>query len=290
MSELPPTLENYRREIDTIDDELIALILKRLGIVAKVKELKQSQGQKGLFIRSGREGSMVARIVDVFAKTPFCAAAASTMWRQIIGASTCIESPLTVSAYYTKSTQHLLWLAREHFGTAVPITLAGKSGQVISDVHDGRTNIGILPFPDESDAWWSLLNQEGMPRIFAHLPGVLTENLPKHIPTGLAVGHLTPEPSGDDESYFCIVLDNTLSMSKLQGILNDTGLNAVSIQTLVQPQLRSLFVRFYGFHDSQSPAILKAQEALPDARFVWLGAHARPLSMVSAGARDRVAI
>lgn len=290
MPDKSQTLEELRQQIDAIDDELIGLIAKRLDVVSHVKTLKTSQGQKGLFIRSGREGSMIARIVQAFEKTSFCPVAASTIWRQIIGASTCIESPLSVSVYHTKAMQHLPWVAREHFGSAVPLTLAGKSGQVISDVHDGRANIGVLPFPDEVDSWWSFINQEGMPRIFAHLPGVLSDNLPKHIPLALAIGHVMPEPSGDDESYFCMMLDNTLSMSKLQSILNDTGLSAISIHTLIQPHQRSLFVRLSGFHDTQSPAILSAQNALPDARFIWLGAHARPIVTSASSHRERIAL
>ena len=289
MGESSKTLQDYRDEIDQIDDAIIALMIKRLGVVSQVRELKTSQGQRGLFLRSGREGSMIARIYHAFSNSRFCPAAASTMWRQMIGASTMIESPLSVSALHTPKIQHLLWLAREHFGSAVPVATHAKSGQVIADLRDGHANIGLLPSPDEQDPWWIWINQPNMPRIFAHLPGVMTDNMPRSLPTVLAIGHMVPEPSGDDESYFCIMLHDMISMSRLQGIFNDAGLQPVTMQTLMQPQQRSLFVRLSGFHDDSSPAIIKARDALPDASIIWLGAHARPLVHTQAG-REKLAV
>lgn len=273
------SLTDFRSRIDALDDHIIALMRERLEIVKQVRTLKQSQGQTGLFIRSGREGSMIERIVSIFRHGEFCPAAAATIWRQIIGASTCVESPMQVSAYYAKDCQHLLWLAREHFGTGIPIRTTAKSGQVIADLRDGKASIGLLTLPDETDPWWLLLAQDGMPRIFARLPGVVTDNLPKGLAHALAVGTLEPEASGRDESYFAISLDDALSLSRLQNVLTEAGVNILSTLVHQQGAVRHVLLRAEGFATLANPAIAQAQDALPQARIWWLGAHPVPVTL-----------
>lgn len=272
-----PNLDHFRAQIDAIDDQIIALMQQRLEVVKNVKKLKQSEGQRGLFIRSGREGSMMERIVGKFRETDFSPAAAAAIWRQIIGASTCVESPMQISAFYTPQCQHLIWLAREYFGAAIPISTTAKPGQVIADLRDGRANLGLLCAPDEADPWWLLLCQEDSPKIFAHLPGVLTDNLPKGLPTVFAIGMLEPQASGHDESYFALTLDDAVSLSRFQSTLTEAGVNMLATLVHQKPAQRHVLLKVEGFHTLQSPAIMRAQEALSHARIWWLGAHPVPI-------------
>lgn len=186
MTETPEqTLEGHRAAIDAIDTQLIALFKQRIGIVKQVAALKAAHWPGTCHIRSGREGRMHQRIANAFRDSDFPASAALAIWRQIIGASTHVESALKVAVTSPEQAA----MAREYFG-------------VTSD---------ILPFANLADA---LANKErtiilatlaDLPvvravapkmKIFAALPLEQTK------PAVLALAELTPEASDDDISYY----------------------------------------------------------------------------------------
>lgn len=282
-----PSLTRFREQIDAIDDEIIALLKQRIGVVAEVGVHKKSQGEKGLYIRAGREGSMLRRIVDLFRDTHFHPAAAGAMWRQMIGASIHHESPLHVSVLHNPKEQHLLWLAREYFGGFVPLTPAATANRVLGDISDKDNtetpNIGVLPLPASMDdaPWWQLIenDQDDTPKIFAHLPAVLTAQLPKSIVPALAVARVRPEESGHDQSYFSFILADTISTSRLQSVFKDAGLSATFLHFSAEPSQRRLLVRIEGFYDKQSDTIAGVMDALGESFYhcFWLGAHPTPI-------------
>ena len=272
-------LENFRQSIDEIDDQLIDLLLKRIEIVEKVGKHKKSSGEDGLFVRSGREGAMLQRIYDAFKETKFNATAAATMWRQLISGSIHHESPLSISVYAPSDNANLFWMAREYCGQCVPMQIASNAGSVVSDVKEDKVNIGVVPYPDADATWWTLISQEhgNYPKIFAHTPAIINEHLPKHISYGLAIGCLAPEPSGNDQSYFSLTLEETVSTSRLHSIFTDAGLEATFLNTTNQAPFKSMLVRLEGFHDMESEAIQSIQATLEDATVFWLGAHPKPI-------------
>ncbi len=198
MSNPEETLAGFRARIDAIDDQLSALLVERTGIIHEVAALKRANWPNSCHIRPGREGQMHRAISKRFAGTIFPPLAALTIWRQLIGASTHIESPLNVTVM---DTAHQ-WLAREYFGLQIGITHTSAITDALASMEDGRSNILILPTPESSD-WWkhtALLAKHGL-FIFGALPAALG-TLPKGATPAVALAPVTPEPSGDDISYF----------------------------------------------------------------------------------------
>lgn len=273
-------LASYRQRIDALDDQLIALLKDRIQIIAQVGDLKRSKGETGLFLRPGREGQMLERIYNIFSQTDFHPVAATAVWRQLIAASTHLESPLSISAFYTDKIQSLYWLAREHFGSFAPIKTQGNAGQVIADIRDGHSNIGILPYPDVDADWWSLLShgEQSYAKIFAYVPAAANQDLPRFAPYGLAIANITPEPSGHDWSYFAMVLEDTMSTSRLHGLFDEINIQAQFINTANQPPMRSLLIRLDGFYDLEHNAIQQLAGKLEGAQIYWIGAHPAPVN------------
>ncbi len=281
------SLNQFRQQIDALDDEMIALMKRRIAVVGEVGAHKKASGETGLYVRSGREGSMLRRIYDAFRDTAFNPAAACAMWRQLIGASIHHESPLHISVLHNTKEPHLLWLAREYFGSFVPLTLAATANRVIGDTSDKTNadapNIGVLPMPSSVDdaSWWELIenDHDDTPRIFAHLPAVLTPQMPKSIIPALAIGRVRPEPSGNDQSYFSLALADTVSTSRLQSVFKDVGLPATFLNFGATPPGRKVLVRVDGFYDKQSDMIAQIMQTLGDDlwRCHWLGAHPTPI-------------
>lgn len=186
MSETPEqTLEQHRARIDALDTQLIALFKERIGIVKQVAALKAANWPGKCHIRSGREGRMHQRIAEAFRDSDFPAPAALAIWRQIIGASTHVESPLVIAA--TSAEQEAM--AREYFGVTAHVHQFSNLADALAD----KQRTIILTTTSDLPVVRAIAPKM---KIFAALP------LQQAEPSALALAELTPEASGDDVSYY----------------------------------------------------------------------------------------
>ena len=285
-------LSALRAKIDEIDNKIIEQLIKRIEIVGKVGELKQKAiTQNNILpcpIRSGREAEMVRRIIEEFRPTDFPAGAAAAIWRIIIGASTGVESKLTLSVFADEKENSLYWLAREYFGPNSPIIKQPHIKRIIGDVMDGKAAVGIVPFLRSADTsnWWTVLMQQGenVPKIFAHVPFVYTDVPGKAIPSALAIARLVPESSGDDMSLVVIEADANVSQSRLQTAFVTAKLEVtwINIATL-SPASRHHLVEIKGFITDKHEGFTGMISALGASVFntYFLGAYATPMTLAN---------
>lgn len=179
------TLEAHRARIDALDTQLIALLRERIGIVQQVAALKAANWPGTCHIRSGREGRMHARIAKAFADSAFPAAAALAIWRQIIGASTHVESALVIAATSAEQAAQ----AREYFG----VTAKVKQFADLAAAMANKECTILLATPSDLPVVRAIKPKM---KIFAALP------LQQAEPSALALAELMPEPSDDDVSYY----------------------------------------------------------------------------------------
>lgn len=195
MTELTPDiasrLQNYRSQIDAIDDQLIALLKQRISIVAKVGEMKREETPLKNFIRSGREAVMVKRLYTEFHDSDFHPAAAAAMWRLIISASIHHEAPLNIS-----TTEAFSAVAAEYFGSFMPQQFCTSDADALTVSAADKQTIALIA-PDSA----ALLAQPEYQhlKIFALLP-YIPSPLPR--PQVYAVAQLIPEDTGEDVSLF----------------------------------------------------------------------------------------
>ncbi len=274
-SETDEILLQFRKQIDDIDDKIIALLLERTGIVTQVGKHKHQQVQGQCPIRPGREAEMLRRILAKFQSTPFSPAAAAGIWRLIIGASTAVEGDLTLSVYAPEKESDLFWLAREYFGMGSPVIKQPHVKRVIGDVMDGKAAVGIAPLirGDDQSNWWTNLMQQGkdVPKIFAHVPFIYPTEPDRHSVGALAMACVNPEPSGDDISLLVLEADPNTSQHKLQSAFASAGLEAtwISIATLT-PASRHHLVQVKGF---VPPSCAPMQDVLSSLGSSVLGSH-----------------
>lgn len=200
MTEAEQKLKGYRAQIDALDEAIAKLLVERTGVIHEVAALKAQHWPGSCHIRPGREGQMHQALTKRFAGTDFPPLAALAIWRQLIGASTHLESPLNV-AYLAAHADHG-WLAREYFGVQVGQYAAATLADALAAIQSGRSNLLILPAPRDGD-WWhdaKAIHDAGL-SIFARLP-VAEHNVPGHAQPAIALAAVTPEDSGDDVSYF----------------------------------------------------------------------------------------
>ena len=277
-----PELMAFRKQIDDLDDKIIELLKERVGIISRVGTYKMRVAPGRCPIRPAREAQMIRRIINKFENSQFIPAAAAALWRMIIGASTSVESPLTLSVFTPDHDNEYFWMAREYFGPFIPIVKQPHIKRVIGDVMDGKVSVGIVPMLRGSDNtfWWTNLVQHGsdVPKVFARIPFIYTETPGKDTPSALAISHITPEPSGDDCSLIVVEADHNISQSKLQTAFTNVKLDATWIATLT-PTVRHHLVEVKGFITIDNPAIQMLIEALGSSVYnvSFIGAYAVPV-------------
>lgn len=280
---IPPELLTFRQAIDDIDAEIISLIRQRCEIVSQVGEYKRKQGAKGCFIRAGRESDMVRHIFDAFSGSRFNPVAAASIWRQIIAASTRIESELRVAVYAPEPQETLFWLAREYFGAFTTITKHPNTNRVVGDVVSEKVEVGILPAFNEENAsdWWVTLaaQEENPPKVFAHVPFVASKSESRRF-ASFAIGHIAPEPTDDDVTLLAVHTSD-ISIHKLMSGFPLAGIKASRVQFINDTVTGGVhhLLELEGFIPEGDRRLLSALDKLGESvtKWKWLGAYARPI-------------
>lgn len=278
-----PELVKFRKAIDDIDTQMIALLKSRSDIVSQVGEYKRKTGSTGCFIRAGRESDMLRHIWNEFNGSKFNPIAAAAIWRLIIAASTRIESNLSVAVYAPENQETLFWLAREYFGAFTSITKHPNTNRVVGDVVTGKAEVGILPaFTDESSAdWWvTLSQQEGdAPLVFAQVPFVAHKSESSRF-ASYAIGRIAPEPTNDDVSLIAIHTSD-ISINKLMSAFPLVGLKASRVQFInnTPSGIAYHLLKIDGFVRGDDHRLQKAFAQLGETiiQWKWLGAYATPI-------------
>ncbi|MCD6034401.1 MAG: pheA [Rickettsiales bacterium] len=219
------SLDDLRQKIDAIDQNIIRLLLERVEHVKEVGERKKASNPEGAsFLRPGREATM-SRKLAAAVKGHYPATAIVQMWRMIISASLGMETSLKIAAFAAKEHPASFWLAHEYFGAFTPVMPCPTSSQVIREVANYSASVGALPLPTDEhdpcqDEWWiQLAAGENLPRVFAHIPFVED---PLHL-QAVAIGHVTPEQTGDDTTLLVIDVNESVSKDRIIRTFADNG-------------------------------------------------------------------
>jgi hypothetical protein len=198
----------------------------------------------------------------------FPPAAIATMWRMILSASLTLEQSMTIAAFCKKNSQAPYWLAREYFGTVMPIARFTEEELVVEQVIKSYATIGILPLEQQMEKPWWLrpAGESNQIFIFAKLPYVVQSWMADD-ENAFAIAAVMPEETGDDISVLAI---ETFAAAD-EVIANLQRVYAADILLLSQAE-NGLLIGVSCFLDSA----LLAQKTLGSAVRL-LGAYARPL-------------
>lgn len=221
-------LDQLRREIDEIDENLHQLIIRRSEVVGRIAGAKAAAGgpAAAIALRPGREAIVMRRLLERH-KGPFPPAALVRLWRELMGAFTHQQTPVRV-AICRPADQPGYWdLARDHFGTQMPFVAHDSAPQVLSEVRGDPRVIGVVPAPIETEAqpWWPLMagGEPAMPNVIARLPFMPAANARGRNISALVLARLDPEPSGDDVSLLLVESPEEMSRSRLTAALQKGG-------------------------------------------------------------------
>jgi chorismate mutase/prephenate dehydratase len=144
--EAPPNLDELRVEIDALDDALLALFERRMGVAIKVARLKGDDGL--LKLRPKRESAIVARLAaKASIATP---ALIAHVWRELMAHSRHSQAEMTVQLYAPTAAVALREAARERFGRVTPIVAAGSPEEALAAAAAGEV-VALIEM--DASAW-----------------------------------------------------------------------------------------------------------------------------------------
>src|SRR5512144_813935 len=135
------TLDEVRADIDSIDDSIQDLLIRRTELVEEVRSIKRDWHVK---IQPSREADIIYRLVNrhrgAFPKRDLVA-----MWRILICATLSFEGPFSVAVHASAKDSDLWDMARDHFGPCTAISRHASARSVLEAVHRQEATVGVLP-------------------------------------------------------------------------------------------------------------------------------------------------
>ncbi|MDX1581711.1 MAG: chorismate mutase, partial [Alphaproteobacteria bacterium] len=167
------SLDQLREEIDSVDDQMHDLLMKRADLHDEVAALKSGAAPEKSRMRPGREAQILRRLYARHSGSlPF--RAISQIWRQLLSASLAQQGRISVCIWGGEDVLPVWDMAREQYGLATNFTRSETARDALARVDSGASDLAVLAWRDE-EAWWSTLPalKEDQPaglQIIARLP------------------------------------------------------------------------------------------------------------------------
>ncbi len=139
------SIEDLRKDIDSIDEEILRLLNKRAQIARKIGEIKKKEG-KEIHVPE-RERKIFERLSKLNKEKygeDFPTEAVFHIYREIISACLSLEKPLKVVYLGPKAT-FTHQAALEYFGFSAQYISCSTIRDVFIEVESGRADYGIVP-------------------------------------------------------------------------------------------------------------------------------------------------
>jgi chorismate mutase len=190
------SLADLRREIDAVDDQMHALIMRRAELTLGVKAAK-ARANNHVYLRFGREAQILRRLAARH-DGDFPLGAVVRMWRELLCAQIPIQGPFRIAVATTDNIG--LWdSARDHYGSDTALTGYANAEAALDAVAEGRETLAVLPEPPGDGGWLRhLAGRTDDLRVVVKLPFVAMERRDGPGTTAYVASLAPPEESGDD--------------------------------------------------------------------------------------------
>ncbi len=135
------TLESLRREIDSLDDELVALLNRRMAISRRVGRLKPATGQA--VYQPDREAAVLERVLSAGGDGPLSPRALRAIYGEILSASRDLQRALRVG-YLGPEGTFTHEAALRFFGSSAELVPCATIEEVFLETEKGNVDHGVV--------------------------------------------------------------------------------------------------------------------------------------------------
>jgi chorismate mutase/prephenate dehydratase len=227
-----PELDEIRARIDALDNNIHDALMERAELVLKIGAEKRRHNIQ--IVQPAREARMVRRLLGRH-KGVLPQMAVVRIWRELVGAVSLLQTGLKVMVA-SPDGHHDFWdLARDYFGSCLPMQRVSSPLAAMAGVKDNQTTFAVVPWPSEEDEqpWWTYLGP-GAPepmRIIVALPHGRDPDNPKPDCRALVVSKAGFDRSGEDNSFLLVQCDQTMSRARLVDLAKKAGFTALSLSS-----------------------------------------------------------
>ncbi|PZQ46120.1 MAG: chorismate mutase [Micavibrio aeruginosavorus] len=275
-------LDEIRQKIDELDNRIHDTLMERAELVLKVGEEKRKNNIQ--IVQPAREARMIRRLLGRH-KGALPEMAVVRIWRELVGAVSLLQKGLKVTVAM-QDTQNEYWdLARDYFGSCLPMTKAVSAISAISTLKDGKTTFAVVPCPimEDDQPWWTFLDQNAPDpmKIIMRLPHGEDPANPNPDYRALVVSKAGFDDSGQDNSFLLIQCDASISRARLVEMAKKAGLTALGLSSKrnsssAMPSVHLMEVEDYvTTDDTRLSEFIKALED-PGANVVCVGGYPVP--------------
>lgn len=186
-------LDSIRREIDEIDDSLLALLMRRIAATGRVRAMKSADGGMPVSpLRPAREAQIIRRLM-ARADGTLDPATLVRLWRVILSSSVQAQASVTLHADEALSASPSLRdIITSHF-PGLPLASHSGADEAISTLAARPLDLAIVA---TSSDWAAAVSGTGPrePQVIGALPAAAA----KGAPSLLVIGIVAPQASGDD--------------------------------------------------------------------------------------------
>lgn len=253
-------LAALRAELDTIDDALHDLLMRRARVVEAV-----AQSGKRSALRPGREASIIRRLLARH-RGALPPQALYRIWREMLAATTGMQGGFSLAVCDPHPTAAYTQLAREQYGALTPLRVHGGASQALGDLMAGNASVAILPMPSDTETWWTALLHPGV-HVVGRLP--FWAPRPEGSPTvqAVVVAPVPPDASEQDRSWLGWEQEEDASRTRLAAAVTGAGFSLGMMLVRRDP----------GTPVAQVLAEVEGHVAADDPRLAALGAGLRPI-------------
>lgn len=279
------TVEDIRRDIDSLDDRIHDLLMERAELVVGIGKEKRRTGTQ--VVQPDREAVMIRRLLERH-RGPLPREAVVRIWRELVGAVSLLQTGLKVAVAAPDDNSGLItWdMAKDYFSSVLPMHKAGNPSAALGMVRDGDATFAVVPWPENEaeSPWWRLLFEdtgERPMRIMARLPfGDRNRNDANPEFRALVVARVRYEPSGQDRSFIALRIGQEASRARVVDRVKALDMPVRSAFTVAmkasQETMHLLEIDGYTATDDARLADLPRALDYPGGRCLCLGGYPVP--------------
>lgn len=269
------TLDEIRKKIDAIDNQVHDLFMERASLVSSVAHAKKEKGSQ--IVQPAREANLVRRLLERHSGN-LPSKTIVRIWRELISSVSLLQTGLNVVVADDERACNIYWdMGKNYFGSSVPMKKVKGNQKAISEVLENRASFAILPWPelDQESPWWShLLNSQNDERLSIIVALPYEETGSKDVDTlekGLVVSKIQFMPSDSDVSFIALEVNSQVSRARIKECAEAVGLTVLNLYSGTQAHdtdVKVHLLQVNGFVDQTSDKVIAVQKELgSDAQY-----------------------
>lgn len=279
------TVEELRREIDTLDNRIHDLLMERAGLVLSIGEQKRKNNVQ--IVQPDREAVMIRRLLGRH-NGPLPKEAVVRIWRELVGAVSLLQTGLRVAVTVPDDHSGLVYwdMAKDYFSSVLPMHKVSNTMAALSLVREGDVTFAVVPWPENEDQnpWWRYLMDESgeqAMRIMARLPlGDRSHAAANPEFRALVIARVRYDTSGDDRSFIALQINQSHSRARIVERAKELGMAARSLYSFDvkdgKHTLHLIEVENYVSPTDEKLTILLEKLEDPEGKCICLGGYPVP--------------